>query len=459
MMSMYLEEWVHTKIQTDKDFSSSGLTSPLTRQDVERYQLFRINKMLAYVSENSAFYRGYTSRLGHIDSFAEMAKIPFTTSGHLAQDPYRLLCVSLTGVARIFSHFTTGTISNKPKKIFFTQYDADRIIDSMAAILGTVLDASGLSRTGSRVQIYLPDKGPPLSMARLIANGVEQIGGIGIIGECYASTEEQINSIKENNPFMIMGSAFRIWRMTQEARVDHDLAQLGVKIIFVTSEYLSRSMRNRLQDIWNCQVFHHYGMTEPGFAIGIECQEHAGFHFNEADLFFEVVNPETGEILPDGEEGELVFTSLDREGMPLIRYRTGDISRLIYEPCKCGASTLKRIGSLPKRLELIHQIGIGESIYSSLFDEALYGILDLVDYRIFLSNKNGLDVLTCKIETLSNDDVVAKQVQERLLSIGPIKRAVLGGTMLDPIILHSERGTLRRGGRSLKRKIVDERKG
>lgn len=454
---MYFEECIHTKIRTDYSFPSTDSGGPLTRQDIERYQLFRMNRMLAYVSENSPFYRGLASKVGQIGSFAEMARIPFTTSEHLAQDPYRLLCVSLTGVARIFSHFTTGTISNNPKKIFFTQYDADRIVDSMAAILGTVLDASGLSRTGSRVQIYLPDQGPPLSMAGLIALGVEQIGGTGLIGECYASTEEQIQSIKETSPCMIMGSAFRIWRMTQEASVDHDLAQLGVKIIFVTSEYLSRPMRARLQNAWNCQVFHHYGMTEPGFAIGVECQDHHGFHFNEADLFFEVIDPDTGEILSDGEEGELVFTSLDREGMPLIRYRTGDISRMIGEPCNCGASSLKRISTLPKRLELIHKVGFAESIYSSLFDEVLYEISDLVDYRIFLSRHNGMDELTCKIESLSNDGTVAMQVKECLLSIGPIYRAVAGGTMVDPIIQYTERGTLRRGGRSLKRKIVDER--
>ena len=454
---MYLEQCIHTRIRNDDGFSLDDPSGPLTRQDIERYQIYRVNKMLSYVSQNSAFYRGYASRVGHIDSFAEMERIPFTTAEHLAQDPYRLLCVSLTGVTRIFSHFTTGTISNKPKKIFFTQYDADRIIESMAAIIGTVLDASGLSHTGSRVQIYLPDKGPPLSMARLIAHGVELIGSSGFIGQCYVPTEEQIQSIKEVHPGMIMGSAFRIWRMTQEARMDHDLKKLGVNTIFITSEYLSQPMRNRLQEIWNCQVFHHYGMTEPGFAIGIECYEHDGFHFNEADLFFEVIDPETGKILLYGEEGELVFTSLDREGMPLIRYRTGDISRLMSEPCKCGAAALKRISTLPKRLELIHQIGNGESIYSSLFDEALYGILDLVDYRIFLTRSKGLDVLTCKIETLSNNETVAKQVEEHLLLIGQIERAVAEGKMARPIIQYSERGTLRRGGRSLKRKIVDER--
>jgi phenylacetate-coenzyme A ligase PaaK-like adenylate-forming protein len=108
-------------------------------------------------------------------------------------------------------------------------------------------------------------------------------------------------------------------------------------------------------------------------------------------------------------------------------------------------------------LELIHQVGVGESIYSSLFDEALYGIPDLVDYRIFLSRDNGLDALACKIETLPGNGVVARQVQERLLSIGPISRAVSGGTLAEPIIQHAARGTLRRGGKSLKRKIVDER--
>jgi phenylacetate-coenzyme A ligase PaaK-like adenylate-forming protein len=451
---MYLEKCVHYKIRSDQSFDPAGL---LDRQALERYQLQRVNDTLRYVSENSVSYREYASFAGQIGSYAEMAKLPFTTAEDLSQDPYKLLCVSLSGVKRTFSHYTTGTISNKPKKIFFTQYDADRIIDSMAAILGTVMEASGLGRADSRVQIYLPDKGPPLSMARMIAKGVEQIDGIGLIGKCYVSTAEQIQSIREVKPDMIMGSAFRIWRMTQEASVNHDLTKLGVKVIFVTSEYLSQPMRHRLADVWNCQVFHHYGMTEPGFAIGIECQAHKGFHFNEADLLFEVIDPVTGEILPDGEEGELVFTSLDREGMPLIRYRTGDISRLVGEPCKCGASTLKRIDTLPKRLELIHQLGTGEAIYSSLFDEALYHIPDLVDYRIFLSRNDGHDELTCKIEVLPNDGDISKQVQDGLLSIMPIRRAVAGGWMAAPIVEFTERGTLRRGGRSLKRKIVDER--
>ena len=116
---MYLEEWVHTKIRDDKGFPSLAPAKSLTQQDLERYQLYRLNKMLAYAAENSAFYRGLASRVGQIGSFAGMARIPFTTAEHLAQDPYKLLCVSLGGVARIFSHFTTGTISNKPKKIFF----------------------------------------------------------------------------------------------------------------------------------------------------------------------------------------------------------------------------------------------------------------------------------------------------------------------------------------------------
>ena len=451
---MYLEECVHSKMRIVNGLSLKGAIS---RQDVERYQLFRVNEMLAYVSQNSAFYRDHASYVGQIRSYADMAKIPFTTSTHLSEDPYKLLCVSLSGVARIFSHFTTGTISNKPKKIFFTQYDADRIIDSMVAILGTVLDASGLGREGSRVQVYLPDKGPPLSMARLIIKGMEKIGGEGVVGECYVPTEEKIESIQELKPNMIMGSAFRIWRMTQEASVHHDLTELGVSVVFVTSEYLSKPMRERIESAWNCQVFHHYGMTEPGFAIGIECGEHDGFHYNEADLLFEIIDPDTGEILPDGEEGELVFTSLDREGMPLIRYRTGDISCLRAEPCGCGAATLKRIGALPKRLELVHQLGIGEPIYSSLFDEVLYGVPDLVDYRIFLTRENGKDEMVCKIETLRGGEALEAQIREGLLSIGAVNRAVAMGKLYQPVIEQTERGTLRRGGRSLKRKIVDQR--
>ncbi len=465
---MFFEEWTHHRIKdafnNDPEFRQFVGKERLTevkREDIEAYQIFRLRKTIDYSSANSSFYRDLNSRIGEISSYDDLTKIPFTDPQDLAQSPYKLLCISMSQIARIFSHTTTGTTTGRLKKVFFTHKDADAIIDSMAAIISTVFGSAGLDRKGRVVQIFLPDNGPPFSIAGLIAKGAEKFGGVPVIGNCVADSKVQIQSIEKTKPDMLMGSAFRIWRITQDARYSHDPGSIGVKAVFITSEYLSKPMRNRLEKVWKAEVFHHYGMTEPGFAIGVECKAHDGFHFNESDLLFEVVEPETGKTIRDEREGELVFTSLNREGMPLIRYRTGDMATLIRKPCSCGASTLLRIGSIPKRVALISEIGEGEKIYTSLFDEALYQIPDLVDYRIFLSKENNKDLMTCKVEVLGDREKIGDNIEEQvigqLLGIPAVKNSIDTNLLALPEIEIVERGLLRRGGRSLKRRIKDNR--
>ncbi len=448
---MSFENWIHGKIS-----QATGKTN-VTRSDIESYQLQRLNHTLRYAKVNSPFYRDLLADVSEISSLKELVNIPFTNPLDLEQSPYKLLCVSTGGIARVFSHFTTGTMSGRPKKIFFTYNDADAIVDSMAAIMETVIDGVGLKMSGCKVHIFLPNNGPPMSMAGLISRGAEQIGGIPVVGDCTAMTPDQIEQIEETKPDMLMGSAFRIWRITQESRGSHDLAKIGVKAVFVTSEYLSKAMRERLEEYWQAEVFHHYGMTEPGFVIGIECTAHDGFHFNETQLLFEVVDPEIGQVLKDGEEGELVFTTLQRDGMPLIRYRTGDVACLYREPCGCGASTLTKIGTLPKRVGLILKIGDGEQIYTSLFDEVLYQIPELIDYRIFIDRDGDIDTLNCKVEVLGNPSDIEEKVSQQLLAISPVQKSVQAGLLVNPVIELVERGVLRRGGRRMKRRIVDNR--
>ena len=461
---MAFEQWIHDKIRQSfaenveyRQFTGKAVLSEVTRNDIENFQLYQLIRTLRYAIDKSPFYRDLLGRIGEIDSLDDLPKIPFTNPLDLEQSPYKLLCVSIGGIARVFSHFTTGTMSGRPKKIFFTYNDADAIVDSMAAIMDTVMSGAGLKMEDSTVHIFLPNNGPPMSMAGLISRGVEQLGGTPVAGDCTAMTPEQIQSIEEIRPDMLMGSAFRIWRITQEASETHDLANIGVKAVFITSEYLSRPMRRRLEECWQAEVFHHYGMTEPGFVIGVECQAHDGFHFNETQLLFEVVDPDTGQVLEDGKEGELVFTTLQRDGMPLIRYRTGDVACLRREPCGCGASTLTRIGTLPKRVGLIVDIGEGEKIYTSLLDEALYQIPELIDYRVFISRDGDTDSMNCKVEVMGEPSDIEGRMLQQLLAVPSVRRCVEAGSLAQPTIELVERGVLRRGGRRMKRRIVDQR--
>ncbi|MEA4807276.1 DVU_1553 family AMP-dependent CoA ligase [Acetobacterium wieringae] len=422
---------------------------------LEEYQLNCIRETIAYAKENAPFYCDLLANAPELNTLADLQKLPFTTHNDLRNSPYKLLCVSLTGVARIFSHFTTGTLG-EPKKIFFSESDVDRIVRSMAAIIANVIKGTGMEIPDTKIGIYLPNQGLPLSMAEMIARGARKIGADSYIGGCKDTTENQINEIIANRPQVIMGSAFRIWRITQVGRETHDLRKQGVQALFITSEYLSSTMRARLEKAWGATVYHHYGMTEPGFAIAIECESHNGFHYNESDLYFEVIDPETGEPVADGEEGELVFTSLHREAMPLIRYRTGDIASITRKPCPCG-SELSRIGTMPKKIGLIYQLDTDEDIYSSLFDEALYELDDLVDYRLWLCRKNGLDHLHCRAEIIGADQFFSNRMIDQLKQIPAIANAIDSGQMNIPTVEITPRESLRRGGKGMKRKIVDIR--
>ncbi len=388
-------------------------------------------------------------------NLSDLQELPFTTHTDLRHGSHRLLCVSLSDVARVFCHFTTGTMG-LPKKIFFSEVDVEHIVRTMSAIIANVIEGAGMDVPGTKVGIYLPNTGRPLSMAAMIARGTSLIGGVPYIGSCDDETEDQISEIMNAHPRVLMASAFRIWRITQVGREKRDLRKAGVKAILITSEYLSSSMRTRLEEAWGAVVFHHYGMTEPGFAIGIECECHNGFHYNESDLYFEVIDPETGALVGDGEEGELVFTSLNREAMPLIRYRTGDIASITRKPCACGTE-LSRIGTMPKKIGLIYRLETGDELYASLFDETLYQLDDLIDYRLWLACDNSQERLHCSAEMLGSDPSFTDRLQRQLLTVPAVSHAVAAGMMAYPTVDIAPRETLRRGGMSLKRKIVDKR--
>ena len=115
--------------------------------------------------------------------------------------------------------------------------------------------------------------------------------------------------------------------------------------MLLSADNVPDAISNELRRIWGCEVFTHYGMTEMGFGGGVECEARNGYHLREADLYIEIVDPETGRSVSQGDPGEVVFTTLTRRGMPLIRYRTGDVSRFVPGPCPCGTvlKTLARV--------------------------------------------------------------------------------------------------------------------
>ena len=270
------------------------------------------------------------------------------------------------------------------------------------------------------------------------------------------SPNECIRAIEQHRPTLIFTSPSRIHRITMGYKPRSYLGDLGIEKLFLTSEHLSYAMREKLKKIWNCDVYGHYGMTEMGLGVSVECHAHDGYHFNEADLMLEIIDPKTGDIIDDDREGELVFTTLSREGTPLIRYRTHDISRVIRKPCPCGATTLKRIGGLVRKKRSFVTIGDKDTICPSFFDDEIYSVSVAIDYELRITKKEGKDRLKFTVETTEEGPGIEKEIEKRLLNNPVIRRNIdLGMLSLDQIEIVSM-GTLIRSTRA-KKMILDNR--
>jgi phenylacetate-CoA ligase len=193
-----------------------------------------------------------------------------------------------------------------------------------------------------------------------------------------------------------------------------------------------------------------------GLGVAVECEAIDGYHFNEADLLAEIVDVETGRPAAPGEEGELVFTTLTREDMPLIRYRTQDISRLIPEPCSCGVKALGKFAAVRKRISGITRLAGGEEIYPALFDDALMDMPGFVDYRTVLDRANGREILRFSVELNQADPGKITEIKKRLLVVPVLAKSVSEETLMEPLIEIVAPGDLRDTG-TRKRLITDLR--
>lgn len=259
---MFLENWLRQKIQNACDCSK-----PLDRDAINRYHLSLLKLTLRRAYQNSSFYKKLFDEHGiapdEVRSLEDLAKLPFTNPDQLAQSPYRFLCLSQAAVEHVCTFITSGT-TGPQKRIFWTQGDLDLIVDFMSAGIGVVANPS------DAVLVVLPD-GRPNSQSDLLSRGVIKLGAKPITAGFDLEAEEFLSAVKQNRPAVIFGYTSRIFRMSQELQSKHDLASMSVRALFLASEYLPDAMRDNLQKIWNCRVYTHYGLTEMGLGVAVEC--------------------------------------------------------------------------------------------------------------------------------------------------------------------------------------------
>jgi phenylacetate-CoA ligase len=435
-----LEPWIRKKACMSP--TAKGIAFIKT---LEAYQLKKINEVIDYARRNTAFYRNHLAFMsGPLKGLSDIAMIPFTKPLDLSQNPFDFLAVRQDEVARIVTLRTSGS-TGEAKRLFFTEADLELTIDFFHHGMSTLV------QPGQKVAVLLPGEKPD-GVGDLLRQGLLRMD-IDVLP--YGPVTDPIHAAHTIASF---GAHCLVGIPTQVLSVAQTSKSLGVAIssiknILLSTDYVPKAITDTLQEIWDCRVFNHYGMTEMGLGGGVDCEALNGYHLREADLYFEVVNHETGEPCPDGALGEIVFTTLTRQGMPLIRYRTGDIARMISGPCPCG-SVLRRMEWVKGRWDSAIPLSPGCTLTLSDMDEVLFRLPGLLDYRVTASRCDDRKFrLHIDVRKTEDRGPTGRQVLQCLDTLDAIRNSVSNGTLEASTVCFSTEGGWATTG-VLKRKII-----
>ena len=356
----------------------------LTREGLDELQLRRLNEMLGRLKARGGFYRDYPEKL---DTLADLRKLPFTTAADLAAHPGRFLITSQSEVSRVISGATSGT-TGEAKRVFYTETDTEHTVGFFAAGISEML------AEGESCFIAFPFTGP-FGLGDLIAQAVERLGGIPIKAGFGQTWGEMLELVRQTQPDTYIGFPVTLLSLL---RLYGD--GFPVKRALVSGDACPKGVMEELEKALGSKLYPHYGSRECSLGGAVTCPAFHGMHLRENHIIPEIIG-ENGQILPDGEYGELVITTIGSDAMPLIRYRTGDYTRIL-PPCPCGGVT-KRIDTVSRREG---NISIEE------LDSKLFRIPELVDYRTSFDGK-----LTIEARTLCEG--VQRQIYDGAKEIYP----------------------------------------
>ena len=324
----------------------------------------------------------------------DFENLPFTWKGDLREAyPLGLQAVPDEAIVRIHSSSgTTGT----PVIIPYTRQD----VEDWAIMFARCYDTAGLTNL-DRVQIT---PGYGLWTAGIgFQAGAERLGAM-VIPMGPGNTDKQLRMMQDLKSTVLCATSSYALLLTEEITKRGLKDQIFLKKGIIGSERWGEKMRRRIASELGVMLYDIYGLTEIyGPGIGISCDFETGIHFWDDYLYFEIIDPHTGRVLPDGEVGELVITTLKKEGAPIIRYRTHDLTRMVPGECPCGSS-YPRIGTILGRTDDMVKVK-GVNIFPSQIDELLKGIDGASsEYQVMIDHMNGKDIVTLFVEKEADAD-------------------------------------------------------
>ncbi|MCS7215338.1 MAG: phenylacetate--CoA ligase [Thermodesulfovibrio sp.] len=419
----------------------------LPRQKLEELQLERLKKTLQKVYQKVPHYRKKIQdsaiNPSEIKSINDIKKLPFTTKEDLFVDyPYGLLAIPTERAIRL--HTSSGT-TGKPKAIFFSKKD----INNSAELIARSLVMTGATKK----DILQNSMTYGLFTGALVMHyGAEKVG-ILVIPAGPGNTERQINLMRDFGTTMLHitpSYALYVASVIYDKGIDPK-KDLKLKRAYLGAEPYSEETRRKIEEMLGIDIYNCYGLTEMnGPGVGFECIYKEGLHIWEDNFLMEVVNPETGQSVSDGEIGELVLTTLNREAMPLIRYRTRDLTRVIPEPCKCGR-VHRRISRILGRSDDMFIVK-GVNIFPQQIEQVLMGIKGVAqNYQIVLE---AFDEMVVRVEI--DRDLFDGKIEKLVRLKEEIVDKIRSNVMVKPKVELLEPGTLPISEGKAKR-VIDKR--
>lgn len=363
----------------------------LARPTLEQLQFKLLQETLQRVAQRVPFYQQRFAELGikpaDIKSLADVRRLPFTTGADLrAIYPNGMLAMDSAEPVRL--HTSSGT-TGKPKAIFFSRAD----VDNAAELVARSLVSAGVSRQ----DVFQNMMGYGLFTGGLVMHyGAEKVGCL-VIPAGPGTSERQLMLMQDfhTTAVHILPSYALYFASFLEQKGIDPRKDLAVRKAFVGAEPHTEETRRRIEQLFGCDVYNSYGLTEMnGPGVACECEHKAGMHLWEDNYILEIINPATGEPLPEGQTGELVLTTLKRQAMPILRYRTRDITSIDRTPCACGRThaRIRRITGRSDDMLIIR----GANVYPQQVERVLMRFPEVG--RNYLIRLEGLDEMIVQVE-------------------------------------------------------------
>ncbi len=380
----------------------------IIRSEMKEIQLERLQKTVGYVYENNRFYKQKLDEAGvmpnHIKSLEDIRILPFTTKQDIRDNyPFNLFTASQEQVVEY--HATSGT-TGKPVVVGYTRKD----LESWAEVMARACTGAGITKTDVVQNIY----GYGLFTGGIgVHYGAIRVGA-AVIPISGGNTQKQIMLMQDFGSTALTSTPSFLMHIHEVGvEMGVDFKKLNLKTAMCGAEPWSESMRQAIQDKFGIKATDIYGLSEMiGPGVSFECHEaQNGLHINEDFFYPEIINPETGEVLPEGEVGELIFTTIINEGQPLLRYRTRDLTRLTRQPCACGRTLVKmeRVSGRSDDMLIIRGVNVFPSQIESIILKR-QGVSP--HYMIVVDRQGSMDELEVKVEV--TDDFMAKAAADVL---------------------------------------------